>query len=185
LNSVLWSKVTKYVEGDLVVLPLRIGKLAQLAKVNVQTVRFYERKGLLPKPMRRPSGYRDFPHETIGIVRLIKHIQGLGFTLKEIKGLIALRMSPSATLESTCGGLERKLEEIDSKIRTLEAIRSTLAQMIENHRRGGDKPFAEAINRHVDKLAKEAIAGHSQKTGRQNPARTAPTKRLPKSRGAS
>jgi MerR family transcriptional regulator, copper efflux regulator len=165
--------------------PLRIGKLARLANVNVQTVRFYERKGLLPKPLRRPSGYREFPHETIGLVRLIKHIQGLGFSLKEIKGLIALRMSPSATLESACGGLERKLEEIDAKIRTLEAIRSTLAQMIENHRRGGNKPLAQAINRHVDKLANEAITGHSQKLGQRNLARPAPRNRLPESRNAS
>ena len=165
--------------------PLRIGKLAKLVNVNVQTVRFYERKGLLPKPSRRPSGYREYPHETIGIVRLIKHIQGLGFSLKEIKGLIALRMSPSATLESTCGSLERKLEEIDAKISTLAAIRSTLAQMIESHRRGGNKPFAPAINRHVEKLANEAIANHSQKLGHRNLARAAPTKRLRKSRAAS
>ncbi len=170
--------------------PLRIGRLAQLANVNVQTVRFYERKGLLPKPSRRPSGYREYAHETIGIVRLIKHIQGLGFSLKEIKGLIALRMSPSATLESACGGLQRKLEEIDAKIRALEAIRSTLAQMIEHHRRAGDKPLAGAINRHVEKLANEAITGHSHKTGPRNlarpaPAKSAPAKRLPKSRSAS
>lgn len=165
--------------------PLRIGKLARLADVNVQTLRFYERKGLLPKPSRRPSGYREYPHETIGIVRLIKHIQGLGFSLKEIKGLIALRMSPSATLESACGGLERKLEEIDAKIRTLEAIRSTLAQMIESHRRGGGKPLAPAINRHVEKLANEAIAGHGQKLGQRNLGRSVPKKRLPKSRSAS
>jgi MerR family transcriptional regulator, copper efflux regulator len=162
--------------------PLRIGKLAQLANVNVQTVRFYERKGLLPKPSRRPSGYREYPNESIGIVRLIKHIQGLGFSLREIKGLIALRMSPSATLESACGGLERKLEEIDAKIRTLEAIRSTLAQMIESHRRGGGKPVAQAINRHVEKLANEAIAFHSPKIARPDLARPAPKKRLPKSR---
>jgi len=165
--------------------PLRIGKLAKLANVNVQTVRFYERKGLLPKPSRRPSGYREYPHETIGIVRLIKHIQGLGFSLKEIKGLIALRTSPSATLESACGGLQRKLEEIDAKIRALEAIRSTLSQMIESHRRGGDKPLAQAINRHVDKLANEAIAGQSQEMGQRNLVRLAPKKRLPKSRSAS
>jgi DNA-binding transcriptional MerR regulator len=165
--------------------PLRVGKLAQLANVNVQTVRFYERKGLLPKPSRRPSGYREYPHETIGIVRLIKHLQGLGFSLKEIKGLIALRMSPSATLGSACGGLERKLEEIDAQIRTLEAIRGTLAQMIENHRRGGDKPLAQTINRHLDKLANEAIAAHSQRTGQRNLVRPAPKKRLPKSRSAS
>jgi DNA-binding transcriptional MerR regulator len=165
--------------------PLRIGKLAQLANVNVQTVRFYERKGLLPKPSRRPSGYREYPHETIGIVRLIKHIQGLGFSLNEIKGLIGLRMSPSATLESACGGLERKLEEIDAKIHALEAIRSTLAQMIESHRRAGGKPLAQAINRHVEKLADKAIAEHSQKQEQRKLARPAPRKRLPKSRSAS
>lgn len=160
--------------------PLRIGKLARLANVNVQTVRFYERKGLLPKPLRRPSGYREFPHETIGLVRLIKHIQGLGFSLKEIKEMIALRNSPSATLESTCGGLERKIDEIDAKIRALEAIRSALVQMIERHRRRGDVPFAQVINRHVEKLASETIAGQGQRFGQRNHAGVARTKKLPK-----
>src|SRR5215470_13006837 len=96
--------------------PLRIGKLAELANVNVQTLRFYERRGILPKPVRRPSGYREYPSETVGLVRLIKHVQGLGFSLKEIKGFLALRKSPSATLESATAGLASKIEEVDAKI---------------------------------------------------------------------
>jgi MerR family mercuric resistance operon transcriptional regulator len=58
---------------------LSIGKVARLANVNVQTLRFYERKGLLSKPLRRLSGYREYPVETIGLVKVIKFLQTLGF----------------------------------------------------------------------------------------------------------
>jgi MerR family copper efflux transcriptional regulator len=152
----------KYMEGVLTMPPLRIGKLAQLANVNVQTVRFYERRGLLPRPLRRPSGYREYQHEVIGLVRLIKHVQGLGFSLKEIKGLIALRKMPSATLEAASERLESKINELDAKISALAAIRSTLAQMLENHRQRGAVPFAQLFDRHVEQLAKEAVADESQ-----------------------
>jgi MerR family transcriptional regulator, copper efflux regulator len=164
--------------------PLRIGKLAQLANVNVQTVRFYERRGLLPKPLRRPSGYREYQHEVIGLVRLIKHVQGLGFSLKEIKGLIALRKMPSATLEAASERLEGKINELDAKISALAAIRSTLAQMLENHRQRGAVPFAQLFDRHVEQLAKEAVADESQLPP-WNHAVVARTKRPPKSASAS
>src|SRR5262245_20647833 len=121
--------------------PLRIGKLARLANVNVQTLRFYERKGLLPRPWRRLSGYREYPHETIGIVRFIKYVQGLGFSLKEIKALNALRKSPSATLSSTCGILERKIDEIDARLAELAAIRRTLAQILDHHHQRPETSF--------------------------------------------
>jgi uncharacterized protein (TIGR03067 family) len=68
--------------------PLRIGRLARLANVNVQTVRFYEREGLLSKPHRRLSGYREYPAEAVGLVLLIKRIQAFGFSLKEIKLIV-------------------------------------------------------------------------------------------------
>jgi DNA-binding transcriptional MerR regulator len=172
-------------EGDLAMPPLRIGKLARLANVNVQTVRFYERRGLLPRPLRRPSGYREYPHEVIGLVRLIKHVQGLGFSLKEIKGMIALRTMPSATLEAGCERLESKINEIDAKISALAAIRSSLAQMLENHRQHGAVPFAQEFDRHVEKLAREAKAEASQPLPPWNHAVVARTKRPPKSASAS
>jgi len=157
--------------------PLRIGKLARLANVNVQTLRFYERKGLLPRPARRLSGYREYPNESIGIVRLIKYVQGLGFSLKEIKQLMALRKSPSATLLSTCGILENKIDEIDAKIAALAAIRSTLAGLLEFHQQRGSASFAQALDRHVEELSSEAVS-HASQSGLEKPKIIAPRRKI-------
>ena len=70
---------------------MRIGELAKQAEVNIQTIRFYERRGLLDKPKRLSSGYRHFPPEVVEQVRFIKRSQGLGFTLNEIKVLLKIR----------------------------------------------------------------------------------------------
>jgi MerR family mercuric resistance operon transcriptional regulator len=94
---------------------LRIGKLARLANVNVQTLRFFERKGLLSKPHCRLSGYREYPLEAVGLVILIKRIQTLGFSLKEIKEIMALRKAPSTTFGDAAARLKSKIEEIDAK----------------------------------------------------------------------
>jgi DNA-binding transcriptional MerR regulator len=76
---------------------LRIGELARLANVNAQTLRFYERRGLLPSPPRRPSGYRVYPPEAADLVRFIRRAQGLGFSLRQVKELLGLREVARAT----------------------------------------------------------------------------------------
>jgi len=161
--------------------PIRIGKLARMANVNVQTLRFYERKGLLPKPSRRPSGYREYPPEAIGIVKLIKHVQGMGFSLKEIKEFLLLRKKPSTTMAATCGGLERKIEEIDAEITKLMAIRGTLVHMLELHRQGGDALFAPAFDKFLERLVSEAMAGESEERPNQRRVVAARRQRLGKS----
>ena len=70
---------------------MRIGTAAAQAGVNIQTLRYYERRGLLPRPPRRTSGYREFPDDAVRIVRFIKRAQDLGFTLDEIEELLRLR----------------------------------------------------------------------------------------------
>jgi MerR family copper efflux transcriptional regulator len=109
---------------------LRIGELAHLAKVNVQTLRFYERKGLLPPPPRQLSGYREYPQETVGIVKFIQRAQELGFSLREIKELLDLRRVP----RSTCGDVvvvaQRKIEEIQAKISDLRAMQTALSKLL-------------------------------------------------------
>jgi MerR family transcriptional regulator, copper efflux regulator len=142
--------------------PLRIGRLARLAEVNVQTVRFYEREGILPQPGRRPSGYREYPPVAIGLVRIIKHLQGLGFSLKEIKELLARRKLRSVTLGTASEKLASKIGELDAKIAQLQGIRATLAQMLESHRERADVPFAPLFDKHVEQLASEALAGESR-----------------------
>lgn len=76
---------------------LRTGELARQAGVNVETLRFYERKGLLPAPPRRASGYREYPAEAVGLVRFIRRAKELGFSLREIKELLNIRAGPRAT----------------------------------------------------------------------------------------
>ncbi len=78
---------------------LRTGALARQAKVNVQTLRFYERLGLLPVPPRRASGYREYPPEAVELVFFIKRAQELGFSLREVKELLGLR----EVARATCG----------------------------------------------------------------------------------
>src|SRR5258708_7624372 len=109
---------------------LRTGELARLAKVNVETLRFYEGKGLLPEPPRRPSGYRAYSGDAVGVVGFIKRAQELGFSLREIKELLALREVPRATCADMMKRARRKIEEIDAKIGDLRAMRSALARLL-------------------------------------------------------
>jgi len=78
---------------------MRIGKASREAGVNVQTLRYYERRGLLPKTSRLASGYREYDSATVGLVRFIRSAQALGFTLSEIGELIALRGNRSQSDE--------------------------------------------------------------------------------------
>jgi Hg(II)-responsive transcriptional regulator len=105
---------------------LRSGELARRANVNVETLRFYERQGLLPKPPQRASGYRAYPLEAVGLVRFVKRAQALGFSLREIKELLALRDVPRATCGDVVVLARRKVEEIDAKISDLRAMRAAL-----------------------------------------------------------
>ena len=109
---------------------LRSGELARLAKVNVETLRFYERQGLLAEPPRRASGYREYPAEAVSLVRFIKRAQELGFSLREIKELLALREVPRATCGDVVVLAQRKIEEIDTKINDLRAVRAALSKLL-------------------------------------------------------
>src|ERR1700751_5378633 len=102
---------------------LSIGKVARFANVNVQTLRFYERKGLLPKPLRRLSGYRDYPVEVIGLVKIIKFLQKQGFSLREVKDMLALRKVPAITFDQVSDRIQTKIDEIDARIRELQLVR--------------------------------------------------------------
>ncbi len=107
---------------------MKIGEAAELAGVNIQTLRYYERTGLLPRACRRPSGYRKYDADTVHLVHFIKHAQELGFTLRDISELIALRKSPK-TCPSAAKLALAKVEEIDRRVRTLTAMRQTLAEL--------------------------------------------------------
>jgi Hg(II)-responsive transcriptional regulator len=109
---------------------LRSGELARRANVNVETLRFYERQGLLSKPPQRASGYREYPPEAVDLVQFIKRAQALGFSLREIKELLALREVPRATCGDVVVLARRKIEGIDSTISDLRAMRAALTALL-------------------------------------------------------
>ena len=110
--------------------PLRTAEVARQAGVNIETLRFYERQGILPEPPRRASGYRDYPPEAVRRVRFIKRAQELGFSLKEIKELLDLSQVPRAKSGRVRHLAQAKLIEIDHKIRDLEAMKQTLMGLV-------------------------------------------------------
>ena len=110
---------------------MRIGRVSREAGVNAQTLRYYERRGLLPKTSRLASGYREYDAATVGLVRFIKNAQELGFTLNEIRELIALRAKRSRSDEDVRRVATRKIEEMDRRIRQLTDMKDELAALVE------------------------------------------------------
>ena len=110
---------------------LTIGRLAQLGGVNLETVRYYERRGLLAKPPRTEAGYRQFPPDSPQRLRFIKRAQGLGFTLDEVGELLTLRHDPEQNRADVHARAAAKIENIEQKIKTLSAMRSVLSGLIE------------------------------------------------------
>lgn len=109
---------------------LRTGEVARQAEVNVETLRFYERRGILPEPPRRESGYREYPPETVELIRFIKRAQELGFSLNEIRGLLDLRRGPRRATGQVPRLVKAKIAEIEHKIRDLEAMNQALAGLL-------------------------------------------------------
>jgi len=108
---------------------LTIGQLAQRAGVGVETIRFYEREGLILEPPRRPSGYRDYPLETVARIIFIRRAKQLGFTLKEINELLALRVRPRRSCAQVKQNADAKIVDIDGKIDALRKMRRALKDL--------------------------------------------------------
>lgn len=108
---------------------LKIGEVADRAGVNLQTIRYYEREGLLPEPPRLASGYRMFSLDAVRRVRFIKRAQELGFTLSEIKDLLALRIDRERGSAKVQKLAQAKIADIEQKIRTLQAMKRVLKQL--------------------------------------------------------
>ena len=112
-------------------LKLKIGQVAQQAQVNIDTIRYYEKEGLLPQPERSESGYRQYTEDTIARLRFIKRAQELGFSLHEIQELLDLKSSSDqVNCDEVRDKAERKLEDIEAKIATLEKMRSVMQELI-------------------------------------------------------
>lgn len=111
---------------------ISIGQLAKAAGVGVETVRFYERKGLLDAPARKDFGYRQYGDEAVERLRFIRRAQQVGFTLKEIQDLLGLRDDPDARRADVRDRAAGKIADIDAKVRDLLAMRASLAGLLES-----------------------------------------------------
>lgn len=117
---------------------LTIGQLARRAEIGVETVRFYERRGLIEDPPRRSSGYRQYPPETIDRLRFIRRAKELGFSLDEIKELLLLRSHPAESREVARARARAKIEDIDRRIADLSRMRQVLAELAAACERGDE-----------------------------------------------
>ena len=120
---------------------LTIGRVARLTGVGVETIRFYEREGLIAVPPRAAFGYRHYPQETLACLRFIQRAKALGFSLKEIKELLSLRVSREVTSEEVRARAEAKIADIGDKIRQLQRMRRALVRLAETCQ--GSGPVSE------------------------------------------
>ncbi|MCZ6860404.1 MAG: MerR family transcriptional regulator [Alphaproteobacteria bacterium] len=109
---------------------MTIGAAAKAAGVGIETIRFYERRGLIPQPIKPERGYRTYPAEVIGRVRFIREAQSLGFSLREAAELLALQADPAADSGEVRERAAAKIGEIGEKIARLERIRGALGALI-------------------------------------------------------
>jgi len=106
-----------------------IGQLAKKANVNLETIRYYERRGLLPEPPRNKSGHRQYSVEEVKRTQFIKRCQALGFSLKEVSELLSLRVIPGTTCGDIKARAETKIADVEKRIVDLEKIRKALLRM--------------------------------------------------------
>ncbi len=109
---------------------MTIGKVARQSGVNIETLRYYERRGLVDPPPRTPSNYRLYPPGTVRRVRFIKRAQELGFSLSEINELLSLKNRPDTRCADIRQRAEAKIASINNKIDTLLAMRGALATLM-------------------------------------------------------
>ncbi len=120
---------------------LSIGKVAKETGLGVETVRYYEREGLIAEPPRRESGYRKYPPEVVSRLLFIRRAKELGFTLREIRELLSLRVAEGKTCLDVKKFAEVKITEVDEKIGHLREIRDALQKLSQSC--VGDGPTSE------------------------------------------
>ena len=129
---------------------LTIGQLAKQTNIGLETIRFYEREGLIENPPRRPSGYRAYPPETVQRVRFIRTAKELGFSLKEIGELLALRVDPVESCAHVKTIAEHKTADIEQRIRALQRMRRTLRRLVtacESREATNDCPILDSLDK--------------------------------------
>lgn len=133
--------------------PLTIGQIAERSGVGIETVRFYEREGLLAKPGRTEAGYRQYGEEVVARLRFIKRAKELGFSLREIGELLDLRMDPDTTCEDVRERAKAKIGDIEEKIQTLLKMKAALVNVTKQCRGQGptsECPILDALEKEAD-----------------------------------
>jgi len=113
-------------------------------------VRFYERRGLIPKPQRKESGYREYSEETVNRIQFIRHAKELGFSLKEINELLSLRLDPGTPCSEVKNRAEAKIEDIERKIKKLQKMKKALVKLTSTCTGSGpvkECPILEAMDK--------------------------------------
>lgn len=163
--------------------PLLIGQLASLAGVKPDSVRFYERSGLLPKPERQPGGYRVYDEITLKRLRFIKQAQALGFSLDEIKRILQLRGQGAATCRCVIAIAEATLSDTEEKLRELQEFRDRLKRAVTEWKRNAarrrkchaefcdliERPAGEVVATHPREFRKRLPPGSQPVTLESNP----------------
>jgi Hg(II)-responsive transcriptional regulator len=132
---------------------LTIGQVATAAAVNIQTIRYYERRGLFPPPRRTAAGYRQYADDAVARLRFIKHAQELGFSLNEIQDLLKLRVRHGAACDAVERKTRQKLEVVHQRIRDLQRMKRTLERLAAAcaaRRPTDDCPILEVLEDHDD-----------------------------------
>jgi MerR family copper efflux transcriptional regulator len=146
--------------GSMDMKKMTIGKLAKKAGISTDAVRFYERRGLIAEPDRTQSNYRVYPHEDVVRLRFIKRAKDLGFSLSEIKELLAMRHDPSASKADVTKRTEVKIRDIREKIADLSRILGALEHLdhsCDGHGPISDCPIIEALD---DQYGEEPLHQH-------------------------
>jgi MerR family transcriptional regulator, copper efflux regulator len=132
---------------------LTIGQVASAADVNVQTIRYYERRGMFAAQRRTASGYRQYAPDAVSKLRFIKHAQELGFSLKEVQELLGLQVRQGAACDAVKRRTTDKIELVQQRIRALQRMKRTLERLAAAcaARRPTDEcPILEALEDHGD-----------------------------------
>jgi MerR family mercuric resistance operon transcriptional regulator len=132
---------------------LTISRLAQLGGVNLETVRYYEREGLIPKAPRSRAGYRLFPPDASKRLRFIKRAQELGFSLAEIRDLLGIRVRKGGDRAEVRARVLAKINDIDQKIHSLQSIKRTLGGLASRCELCGPStacPILESLDHEAD-----------------------------------
>ncbi len=132
---------------------LTIGQVATAANVNIQTIRYYERRGMFAAPRRTASGYRQYAQDAVSRLRFIKHAQELGFSLKEIQELLDLRVRHGAACDTVERKTRDKIALVQQRIRDLQRMKRTLEHLAvacAARRPTNECPILEALEDHGD-----------------------------------